>query len=59
MNRPSPVVSINPLWVPFLMRVALSPAANDAERETQVEAILARAERLDADARAKQNARRP
>ena len=55
MNRLSPVVSINPLLVPFLMRVERSPAtaANDAERETQVDAILARAGRLDAEERAK------
>ena len=59
MNRLPPTVSINPLLVPFLMRGALSPtkAQNDAERETQVDEILARAERLEAAAQALQTER--
>lgn len=55
MNRLPPIVSINPLLVPFLMRVTLGPAtaANDAERETQVDEIRARAERLEAASQAR------
>ena len=55
INRLPPIVSINPLLVPFLMRPSLRPAtaANDAERETQVDEIRARAERLEAAAQAR------
>ena len=62
MNRLSPIVSISPLLVPFLMKVAVpsATAANDAERETQVDEILARAERLKAEEQApRKTARRP
>ena len=54
MNRLPPTVSINPFWIPFLMKPSLRPttAANDAERETQVDEILARADRLEAAAQA-------
>lgn len=55
MKSHSGNVSVTPLLVPFLMRTSLRPATavNDAERETQVDTIIARAERLDAAAQAR------